>query len=257
MHAFCRTMSSLHPQSDTDVSRAAGVAGGGAQAELAALTSRLMAGDQAAFARLHDMLAPGLTRHFARKLAGIGVDEGSSGRGGSGGGGLAEELAQRTWITFWRALAAGAYDPARARPSTFLYAVAANIWLRHLRERSRRGPVALAEGADWPLSSAADDPAAALECAAAVELVGRVVGGAESEATEADEAAFTEADRQLLRAIADGRTDRELAAELGISPSTAHARKKGVLGRLAGFLAGRGIGPSAAGAESEQHRGNT
>jgi DNA-directed RNA polymerase specialized sigma24 family protein len=248
-------MSSLHRQSESDVSRAAGAAGGGAQAELAALTSRLMAGDQSAFARLHDMLAPGLTRHFARKLAGIGVDDGRGGGGGSGG--LAEELAQRTWITFWRALAAGAYDPARARPSTFLYAVAANIWLRHLRERSRRGPVALAEGADWPLSSAADDPAAALECAAAVELVGRVVGGAESEATEADEAAFTEADRQLLRAIADGRTDRELAAELGISPSTAHARKKGVLGRLAGFLAGRGIGPSAVGAGSEQRRGTT
>jgi len=71
-------------------------------------------------------------------------------------------------------------------------------------------------------------------------------------------ASFAEPERALLLAIGKGLTDRQLAAELGVSASTAHARKRGVLARLALVLRSHGFaGPDGfAGPESESEQGS-
>ncbi len=169
--------------------------------------------------RAQTTLGPGLARHFARKLAAIGADEGD-----------AAELCQRTWIEFWGALASGRHDPARARVSTFLYAVAQIVWMRELRRRGRETARVRTLEPGWEMPSEADGPDAAAELAAQVDAVRRVMQGQAGD--------LSAADRAVLRAIAEGATDREVASRLEVSPSTAHERKKAVLERLGSVLRG-------------------
>ncbi len=178
---------------------------------------------------LHDRFAPGLLRHFQRKASGVGGARRIHGD-------LADELAQRTWIEFWKALEAGTYDPARSKPSTFLYGVASIIWLRSLRERGRDQRVGeLPDGDEWLPASDADDPAHAADLAGAIDAIRRLVNGTDLSAP------FSDADREILRAVSAERTEREIADQLGVSPSTAHERKRALLGRVADFLRARGI----------------
>lgn len=179
------------------------------------LSRAALTGSDQAIAALHARLTPGLTRHFVRKLGAGAVHSDS-----------ADELAQRTWIAFWEALRAGRYDPARARLTTFLYAVAHITWLRDRREAGRTPPPGLAslDHADG------QSPHDAAELAASIDLVRTLIGG------RVAGVGLSEDDRATLRAIADGRTDRELAHLLGVSPSTAHARKRAALARLAELL---------------------
>lgn len=209
--------------------------------DLSALCDRVIEGAPGALDRLHARLTPGLLRHFGRKLGGGGGDHSNA----------ADELVQQTWIAFWQALTKGKYDPSKSRPSTFLYAVAGNIWLRHLRAVGRARPhQALTEGqagrggsevrhADSPggggIGAATDDPADAAAEASAIDTVRRALRG------EEPTSGLSEDDRQILRAIARGRTDRELAAELGVAPSTAHARKRIATEKLSQFLRSRGF----------------
>ncbi|MBX3385429.1 MAG: sigma-70 family RNA polymerase sigma factor [Phycisphaeraceae bacterium] len=168
-----------------------------------------------------------MIRHFTRKL--------------SGQPAVAEELAQQTWIAFWQALTQGKYDPSKSRPSTFLYAVSGNIWLRHLRAIGRTRPEQRlndrehGSGAGVIAGSQSDDPADAASEASAIELVRRALQGHEPSSGLSDD------ERLILKAIAAGRTDRELAAELGVAPSTAHARKKVATEKLRVFLESRGV----------------
>ena len=231
---------------------------GSGEGSIESCSALAAAGDQVAIAELHDRLSTGLVRHFTRKLA----------RGTAGKGGLeaAEELAQQTWLIFWQAITNRQYDPARAKLSTFLYAIAANIWLRHARQSGRDAqtrPVRIgsgdgADGGDWPLTVACEDPACAMHTAALLDAVrGAVDGTLEAQAAPGT-ASFAEPERALLRAIGQGLTDRQLAAELGVSASTAHARKRGVLARLALVLRSHGFaGPDGfAGPESESEQGS-
>ncbi len=184
---------------------------------------------EGALAELHDRFAPGLLRFFQRKVSGGGVPNQAYGD-------RADELAQRTWIEFWRALQSGSYDPSRAKHSTFLYAVASIIWLRSVREEGRNSRIAVLPDSDeWLPTSQADDPSHAADLASAIEVIRRVVAGAESTAPLSDD------DRVILRAVADDCSEREIAAQLGVSPSTAHERKRAVLARIADFLRGKGI----------------
>jgi len=191
---------------------------------ICALSRAAIGGDSAALARLHARLTPGLSRHFARKL-GPGEPRASD---------EADELTHRTWIAFWEALRDRKYDPAKARLTTFLYAVSHIVWMRRGREVGR------APNDGRAVSDATADraagPADAAEIAGTLDLLRGVVAGIEGP----DE--FSEADRQALRGVAADRTDRELAEEMGVSPSTAHSRKKSALDRLAGFLRKRGHG---------------
>lgn len=178
---------------------------------------------------LHARFSPGLLRFFQRKVSGGGASSHPHGD-------RAEELAQRTWIEFWRALQSGNYDPARAKHSTFLYGVASIIWLRSVREQGRNGRIGvLPDGDEWLPANDADDPSHAADLASAIEVIRRVVAGTEPTAPFGDD------DRVILRAVADDCSEREIAAQLGVSPSTAHERKRAVLARIADFLRGKGI----------------
>ena len=182
-----------------------------------------------ALGELHERFAPGLLHFFQRKVSGGGVSSQAYGD-------RAEELAQRTWIEFWRALQSGSYDPTRAKHSTFLYAVASIIWLRSVREEGRNSRIGVLPDSDeWLPASQADDPSHAADLASAIEVIRRVVAGAEPTAPLSD------ADREILRAVAEDCSEREIAAQLGVSPSTAHERKRAVLARIADFLRGKGI----------------
>lgn len=196
--------------------------------ELARLLRGASAGEAATMgasiqARAQRTLGPGLVRHFAGKLAAVGGDRGE-----------ADELAQQAWIEFWSAVSSGKYDPARARLSTFLYAVAQIVWMRDLRRRGRIASRERPLEAAWDAEGGDSTPGDAAELAARIDAVRRVMseGGGE----------LTEQDRAVLRAISEGASDREVAAQFGVSPSTAHERKRSALARLAGVLRGLGFG---------------
>lgn len=223
------------------------------------------AGDKAAIAELHDRLSVGLTRHFARKLAGsTGGPNGRGGRGGWRGSDVAEELAQQTWLAFWQAITNQQYDASRARLSTFLYAIAANIWLRHVRVSSRNVFIKSVQcltadaddAVDWPLTGTHDDPAEVMHTASLLDAVRRAVDGTLASTPAPGAATFAEPERALLRAIGQGMTDRQLAAELGVSPSTAHARKRSLLTRLAQVLRGQGFSGPETGPARHEYRQN-
>ncbi len=186
--------------------------------------ARMVAGDHTGITELHRRLRGGLHAYFLRRLGGSSSAQSDT----------ADELAQRAWIEFWKALAGGRYDPARAKPSTFLYAIAANILLRHRREQGRERSRTV-PGAEQHLDEAAadefDDPS---HLAEALELVRRVVRGDEPDSGLGDQ------DRQVLRWIAEGRSEREIAGYLELAPSTAHERRRSILGRLSAFLMRRG-----------------
>lgn len=183
--------------------------------------ARAAAGDPRALSELHRSLNPGLVRHFLRLV------------GGHGAGGreaAAEELAQQTWIAFSGALREGKYDPSRARLSTFLYAISSNIYLRHLRASGRaaeRRTAAL--HADEPGPEGLD-PSKIAANAAEIERVRRAIAGQEPGAKLSDD------EREVLRLVAAGRSDRELALYLACSASTANMRKQVALGKLRAFL---------------------
>lgn len=196
-------------------------------------------------ATLHARLSPGLQRHFQRKLA----RQTSTNINPRHTADRADELTQRTWIAFWEALRKGKYDPAKSGLSTFLYAVSHIVWMRFHRELSRASFTSGFElhestNAAHP-SHAAQDATIAGELAEQVSAV-RSLLSASPGSPPADMEPLSVEDRHLLRAISQGRTDRELAAELGTSASTAHARKKAALARLGRVLARLGLLPGAA-----------
>ncbi len=196
-----------------------------AERRLTALARSAADGDDAAFAALHARFSRGLARHFERKLAALGARDAAPSD--------ADDLAQKTWVAFWQAQRAGKYDPARSAVSTFLYAVAHIVWLRHGRERARRAPASIecADEAALP-SLGVSDEAGLAELIEAARLL--LSGGAPG---------LTDTDREALRAIAESQSDRDLAARSGASASTAHERKKAALRRLAQALEKRGFGP--------------
>lgn len=199
---------------------------------------------------LHERFGPGLVRHFQRRLS-------SASAGRAQGGDLAQELAQRTWIEFWHANESGAYDPKRAKPSTFLYAIASIIWLRNLRERGRAGRIGqINSNEEWISDATGLDTAGALELAESIQAISDLVAGVDATAPFCDE------DRQVLRAISQEKSEREIAQELQVSPSTAHQRKKALLERVAGFLKGRGfdfspVGRARQGSSDEERTSST
>ena len=212
---------------------------------LDALSARVLAEGTAspAFAQLHDRLSPGLLKHFAGKLGGASTL----------GGNTAEELAQMAWVMLWQALVAGQYDPSKARLTTFLYAVANTVWLRAGRSQMRlnqRLTVSLGgtgEGYTPGLKAAdltdespqAASPAELASTAAMIELVRGILAGTISTG------GLAASERAMLYRVAHGATDRDLGAELGVSPSTAHARKRAALEKLAAILTrGEQTGPT-------------
>jgi len=207
----------------------------------------LRRGDRTALDALHRRLTPGLCRHFQSQLNAAGV------AGGLGDGGdLAFELAQRTWEEFWRTAERGAYDSTRARYSTFLYGIAANIWMRARRERARGVRMRSAEAeAQWQAEvgapRVAGESTTTLAWAEAIERVRAVIDGGAGDV-------FSEDDRLTLKAMSEGASERDLAQRMGVSPSTAHDRRTAILERLREWLAGKGL---EFGQDTRAERGRT
>jgi RNA polymerase sigma-70 factor (ECF subfamily) len=184
-------------------------------------------GGEAGFERLHGRFGHGLVRFFMKRT--------------SGRLELSEELAQRTWVLVWRALQAGRYDPGRAAVSTFIYAVGQNVWLQHRRSSSTL-PTALGDFEDLAeyVTPTIDDPAGEL---AAAELLDALREGI---AAKSDEQALTTDERDVVRGLEAGHSERSMADRLGVAASTIHARKVSAFEKLRRFLRRRGFaGPEA------------
>ncbi len=80
--------------------------------------------DRASFMRIYDHFAPRLQRY----LRNLGVPDS-----------MADELVQEALLTLWRK--AAMFDPARASLSTWLYRVARNLYIDHVRKEPHWLPV--------------------------------------------------------------------------------------------------------------------
>lgn len=200
--------------------------------ELHALSRAAASGDHAAVARLHARFAPGLHRLFLKRVRGR--DD------------IADDLAQRAWTLVWDSIKRGRYDPDRATMSTFVYAVANNVWLQYLRKagRSIELNVATEDGPDFSAPPPSVDDAANAELLQAVrEAVGGLASShpsGDGPATPAPGAGLTDEERTIMRMTAAGLSDRGVAAQLGLAPSTVNVKKRGAFEKIRRFLAARG-----------------
>jgi len=147
-------------------------------------------------------------------------------------GQVPDDLCQKTWMAVWRAVSTGQYDPSRSALTTFVYAVAQNMYRQHAKTASR----SKVRGADG-LEEFEDDemPTGAGEATGLAEMIERVrralAGGAGAAGLTADEV-------QVLSLLSRGESDRGLAERLGVAPSTANARKRAALEKLRRYLGG-------------------
>lgn len=172
--------------------------------ELARLAAR---GEDWAFEEIHRRLAQGLERFLSKRSGAL--------------GNIAEELAQRTWVEFWRSLRSGHYDPSRAAVSTYVYGVGYKIWLQYAR--ANRDKLTL-DPADDLMSSMLDDHPPPLDVSAAAERIDALraclsAGGAGPFVLSPEE-------KVVLEGLAAGESERSLAARLNLAASTIHARKQ-------------------------------
>jgi len=187
--------------------------------QLQRLAAAASAGDEAAFEGLHRRLLGGLLHLFQRRVGRIEV---------------AEELAQRTWVAVWRSLRAGRYDPARAAISTYVYAVGHHVWLQYCQEYS-------SSGGTEPLWVAASQPAPIQEPVDALALAELIDAVRDCVAVEGNPHELTPQERAVVNGLAAGRSERALAEELGLAPSTIHARKTAAFEKLRLSLTRRGF----------------
>lgn len=185
------------------------------------LARAAMGGDESAFAALRARFAGGILRYFMQRW--------------SGRADLAEELAQGTWVSVWKALASGRYDPARARISTFVYAVATKAHLQHLREhrRAERRSVKIRlerAGAGTEVPDAGSD----LGLAELVETVRECLRA------QGPAPVLTPEERDLVLAAVRGETDRAAAKRLGVASSTVNARRRAAYEKIRRYLAAKG-----------------
>ncbi len=196
--------------------------------DLSALAAASGGGDHGAFEQIHRRVGAGLRRLLLKR---------SGGRED-----LVDDLCQKTWASVWKALSEGKYDPERAAITTFVYAVANNAWMTHLRGFARdQGYV---DGAPAMLDSAHAEHAADTSGGLPDQV------WAEAETVECVRACLreggpgglTDLERAVVRAISAGESDRGLARRLGISSSTVNVRKHAGYEKIKAYLASRGIG---------------
>lgn len=162
---------------------------------------------------------------------------------------ITAELVQRTWAAVWDACQAGRYDPNRSAITTFVYAVATNITLQHLRDHMRQQERTEALRNLDPRPGGID-PADTARMAEALHAIRSVLAGDTPQPPRGKNTEppgeplndpLSDQERWLLRAAADGLSDRELAQRLRVSPSTAHTARKQALVKLKRILAMLGI----------------
>ena len=184
------------------------------------LSRLVMRADRRAFEALHARLRGGLLE-LMRRRAGPRR-------------GVAEELGQETWAEAWRMIELGRYDAERAAFSTFLYAIARNLWLRHRRERGRHGPhEAEFDELKSPLSAA--DPRSAVELAEMLDALRACIASA----------ALNDEERAVVSLVMSGETERSIASLLGVAASTVNLRKACALTKLQRCMRRKGFSRSA------------
>lgn len=180
------------------------------------------ASDTGAIEHAHARFGPGLRQFFLTRSASLRPDR-------SPDHAIVDDLCQQTWGECWKSVREGRYDPSRAALSTFLYAVASNIWLRHRRKTmNARETLSDAEGTAQAFLGTERDPARSVAFSELLEAVLRRVTG--------EEGGLSAQDRAVLLALSRGASDRDLAAQLNLAPSTAHARKTTALAKLRAAL---------------------
>ncbi len=140
---------------------------------------------------------------------------------------VAEDLVQRTWSAAWKAVSTGVYDPARSSMTTFVHGVAHTIARGAATEFTRQAN--RPKRGVWPEPEGLDLG----EEAARAEAVDQVRAALRGDAPGAD---LTEEEIGVLQLVSRGLGDRELAAQLGVAPSTANARKRAAIQKLAAHL---------------------
>jgi len=178
----------------------------------------LVSTDRAALDEAHARFGPGLQQFFQARLANF---------RGHASHDLAsvDDLCQQTWAECWKSVRDGRYDPARAALSTFLYAVASNMWLRHRRKSmNSREMMTDSEQVAQSFLGTEPDPARTVGFSELIEAVLSRVSGRQGD--------LSAGDRAVLVALSRGASDRELAVQLNVAPSTAHARRVAALSKL-------------------------
>jgi RNA polymerase sigma factor (sigma-70 family) len=209
------------------------------QTTLVELTRRAMDGDDDAFAHLHRRVGAGVRRLLMKRSAGR-ED-------------LVDDLCQRTWQSTFAALRDGKYDPARSAITTFVYAIANNAWLTHLRVYAREHGYSgsgLSVREAMPKIDPRTTTAAPADAAAQAELLEHV----RACLSENSPAGLTEHERYVVRAIAAGESDRGLARRMGVSSSTVNIRKHSGYEKLRAYL--RTVGGDALASMFEDDDGN-
>lgn len=196
---------------------------------LAELCARAARGEERAFEQLHQRLSGGLRQFFAQR----GCDDAA----------LRDELVQRTWIAVWTAIREGRYDPARSAITTFAYGTALNLWLQQLRPRQGAGPLPDDDVRELGLFGT-HDPATFARSCELLEAV-RVCVRARNTPYELDEV-----EREIAEALSHGVSERQVAQQLGLAPSTINVRKRSAMQKLRMCLRAKGFsdGPSERGA---------
>lgn len=140
---------------------------------------------------------------------------------------VADDLSQRVWKGVFEALKDRRYDPSRSALSTFIYAVMQNVHREFARGESRQ--MARTDAAvHLHVEPTEADPASLMDEAESIDRVRAALAGTLT--------GLEPTDAEVLRLLALGATDRELARKLNVSPSTAHARKRVALDRLRAAL---------------------
>jgi len=189
------------------------------------LAARAANGNDAAFEELHRRLGGGLRRFLQRRL-GANHD-------------AVEDVGQAAWVEVWQSLRAGRYDASRARISTFVYAVAYKLLLRHYRTFARAGTTL-----GNPLSHA-DAVAGDADFDAALHTSELLEALAACLRSEGGPNSLTADERRVVLGSAERQSERDLARILGIAPSTVHARKESAYAKLRKCLRTKGFAEEA------------
>lgn len=118
----------------------------------------------------------------------------------------AEEVLQDAFTRIWRM--AGRYDPARAKPTTWMIAIARNAAIDRLRQERRE--VLAADQPAGVVPEPASDPREALACCLTARRLGHCIEGLDAGPR-----------RAMMLAYYEGCTHEELAAQLGVPLGTA------------------------------------
>ncbi len=179
-----------------------------------AIAVAVAAGSRSAFEQLHARLSPAIRATLLRRCGGRQH--------------VAEDLLQQTWTLVWQSVSQRRYDPHRAAISTFVYAVANNVWLQYARGNMRE------ELRPMPMSAGADLERA-LELAELLDELRAYLREPEARG------GLSDLDREIVVESARGVTERELAGRLGLAPSTVNSRKQATYAKIREALERRGF----------------